>query len=248
MPTDFFIYQFMDRKQLVFSRLKPKMKALGFNRKELQGIAAKIADNLTSADDASDEGLNAEIDEKIDAVIPFLQVSQSYANRLLEDARRKNDDDEPDDDDDDDDNPSGKRKPGSKNTKDDKDKNKGGDTTPEWAASLLKTVETLTNEVSTLKGEKVASTRKAKLEALLKDAGSYGKRTLKNFDRMTFETDDDFDEFFSEVEEDLKAYNQELADKGLENLNTPPATGGKGVGKEDEPMSDKEIEDLANSY
>lgn len=245
MPTDFFIYQFMDRKQLVFSRLKPKMKALGFNRKELQGIAAKIADNLTSADDASDEDLNAEIDEKIDAVIPFLQVSQSYANRLLEDERKKNDDDEPDDDDDDY-KPSGRRKPGSKNTKDDKDKN--DDNTPEWAASLLKTVETLTNEITTLKGEKVASTRKAKLEELLKDAGSYGKRTLKNFDRMKFETDDEFDEFYSDVEEDLKAFNQELADKGLENLNNPPATGNKGGGKEDEPMSDKEIEDLANSF
>lgn len=191
--------------------------------------------------------VNAEIEEKIDAVLPYLQVSQSYANRLVEDARRKNDDDEPDDDDDDNEpTQKGKRQTGSKNTKDDKDKN--DDKTPEWAASLLKTVETLTNEITTLKGEKVTSTRKAKLEALLKDSGSYGKRTLKNFDRMKFETDDEFDEFYSDVEEDLKAYNQELADKGLENLNNPPVTGGKGGGKEDEPMSDKEIEDLANSY
>lgn len=224
--------------------LKPKVRQFGFNKKELQGIAAKIADNLTSADDASDEDVNAEIEEKIDAVIPYLQVSQSYANRLVEDARKQNDDDEPGDNDDD--KSSGKRKSGSKNTKDDKDKD--DDKTPEWAASLLKTVESLTNEITTLKGEKVASTRRARLEELLKDAGSYGKRTLKNFDRMKFETDDEFDEFFSDVEQDLKDYTQELADKGLENLNTPPAAGGKGGGKEDEPMSDKEIEDLANSY
>lgn len=64
------------------------------------GIAAKIADNLTSAEDALDEEVNAEIEERIDAVLPFLQVSQSYANRLAEDARRKNDDDETDDEDD----------------------------------------------------------------------------------------------------------------------------------------------------
>lgn len=236
----------MDRKQKVLLMLKPKVKQFGFNKKELQGIAAKIADNLTSADDASDEDVNAEIEEKIDAVIPYLQVSQSYANRLVEDARKQNDDDEPDDNDDD--KPSGKRKSGSKNTKDDKDKDKDDDKTPEWAASLLKTVESLTNEITTLKGEKVASTRRARLEELLKDAGSYGKRTLKNFDRMKFETDDEFDEFFSDVEQDLKDYTQELADKGLENLNTPPAAGGKGGVKEDEPMSDKEIEDLANSY
>lgn len=234
----------MDRKQKVLLMLKPKVRQFGFNKKELQGIAAKIADNLTSADDASDEDVNAEIEEKIDAVIPYLQVSQSYANRLVEDARKQNDDDEPGDNDDD--KSSGKRKSGSKNTKDDKDKD--DDKTPEWAASLLKTVESLTNEITTLKGEKVASTRRARLEELLKDAGSYGKRTLKNFDRMKFETDDEFDEFFSDVEQDLKDYTQELADKGLENLNTPPAAGGKGGGKEDEPMSDKEIEDLANSY
>jgi hypothetical protein len=234
----------MDRKQKVLFMLKPKVKQFGLNKKELQGIAAIIADNLTSADDASDEDVNAEIEEKIDAVLPYLQVSQSYANRLVEDARKKNDDDEPGDDD----NPSGERKPGSKNTKDDKDKNKDSDTAPEWATSLLKTVETLTSEITTLKGEKVASARKSKLEALLKDAGSYGKRTLKSFDRMKFETDEDFDEFFSDVEEDLKAYNQELADKGLENLNNPPAIESKGIGKKDEPMSDKEIEDLANSF
>ena len=236
----------MDRKQEVLLMLKPKVKQFGFNKKELQGIAAKIADNLTSADDASDEDVNAEIEEKIDAVLPYLQVSQSYANRLVEDARRKNDDDETDDDDDAEPTPKGKRQPGSKSTKNNKDENND---TPEWANALLKTVETLTGEIATLKGEKVATTRKSKLGALLKDSGSYGSRILKSFDRMKFETDEEFEEFYSEVEEDLKAYNQELADQGLATLGNPPATGGnKGAGKEDEPFSDKEIEELAGSF
>ena len=237
----------MDRKQKVLLILKPKVKQFGFNKKELQGIAAKIADNLVSADDASDEDVNAEIEEKIDAVLPYLQVSQSYANRLVEEVRKQNDDDEPDDDDDDN-KPSGKRKPGSKNAKNNKDDD---DDAPAWAkglAELADVVKSLKVELTTLKGEKVATSRKSKLADLLKDSGSYGSRILKSFDRMKFETDEEFDDFYSEVEEDLKAYNQELADKGLENLNNPPAAGGKGVGKEDEPMSDKEIEDLANSY
>ena len=42
------------------------------------GIAARIADNLTSTDDASDEDVNAEIEAAIDAVLPYLQVSQSF--------------------------------------------------------------------------------------------------------------------------------------------------------------------------
>lgn len=228
-------------------KLKPKVKAFGFNRKELQGIAAKIADNLTSADDASDEDVNAEIEEKIDAVLPYLQVGQSYANRLVEDARKKNDDDEPDDDDDDDEPiQKGKRQPGSKSNKTNKDEK---DDAPSWAKGLVESVETLRGEIATLKSEKVATSRKSKLAELLKDSGSYGNRILKIFDRMKFETDEEFEDFYSEVEEDLKAYNQERADAGLATLGNPPAAGsGKGAGKEDEPFSDKDIEDMANSF
>ena len=237
----------MDRKQKVLLMLKPKVRQFGFNKKELQGIAAKIADNLTSAEDASDEDINAEIEEKIDAVLPYLQVSQSYANRLVEDARRKNDDDETDEDDDDNGSQSNaKRQPGSKFNKNDKEEN---DNAPAWAKGLVETVETLRGEIATLKGEKVTTSRKSKLAELLKDSGSYGSRILKSFDRMKFETDDEFDAFYSEVEEDLKAYNQERADQGLAALGNPPAAGrGKGTGEEDEPMSDSEIEDLAKSF
>lgn len=237
----------MDRKQKVLFMLKPKVKQFGFNKKELQGIAAKIADNLTSADDASDEDVNAEIEEKIDAVLPYLQVSQSYANRLVEDARKKNDDDEPGDDDDDDEPTQRvKRHTGSKSNKTNKEEN---DDAPAWAKGIVETVETLRGEIAMLKGEKVTTTRKDKLTELLKDSGSYGNRILKSFDRMKFETDEEFDDFYSEVEEDLKAYNQERADAGLATLGNPPAAGGgKGVKKEDEVISDAEVEAIANSF
>lgn len=79
----------MDRKQQVLLKLKPKVKAFGFNKKEVMGIAARIADNLTSTDDASDEDVNAEIEAAIDAVLPYLQVSQSFANRVIEENRKK---------------------------------------------------------------------------------------------------------------------------------------------------------------
>ena len=78
----------MDRKQQVFVKLKLKAKALGFNSKELKGIAAKIADNLESQEDASEEDVNAEIDEKIEAVLPYLTFGQSQANRLLDEWKK----------------------------------------------------------------------------------------------------------------------------------------------------------------
>ena len=228
----------MDRKQQVLLRLKPKVKAFGFNKKELMSVAAKIADNLTSTDDASDEDVNAEIDTAIDAVLPYLQVSQSFANRVIEENRKKNDDDETDDDDDDESSTSTNRQPGS-NKKNPQNKGKNDDA-PEWAKGLVQTVQILNDEIAALKGEKVTTTRREKLESLLKDAGTFGTRTLKSFNKMKFENDEEFEEFYSEVEEDLKSYNQERADAGLSSLGNPPGAGSKKQEK-NEVLTDEEV-------
>lgn len=228
----------MDRKQQVLLRLKPKVKAFGFNKKELMSVAAKIADNLTPTDDASDEDVNAEIDTAIDAVLPYLQVSQSFANRVIEENRKKNDDDETDDDDDDESSNSTNRQPGSNKKK---PQNKGkNDDAPEWAKGLVQTVQILNDEIAALKGEKVTTTRREKLESLLKDAGTFGTRTLKSFNKMKFENDEEFEEFYSEVEEDLKSYNQERADAGLSSLGNPPGAGSKKQEK-NEVLTDEEV-------
>lgn len=233
----------MDRKQQVMSRLKPKVKAFGFNKKEMMSVAAKIADNLTSADDASDEDVNAEIETAIDAVLPYLQVSQSFANRVIEENRKKNDDDD-ETDDDDDDKPSNpkNRQPGS-NKKNTQSKGKEQDDEPSWFKSFREQQEA---RFAALEGEKIANSRKSKLESLLKDTGTFGSRTLKSFQKMKFENDDEFDEFYSEVEEDLKAYNQERANEGLSALGVPPGTEkSKHEREENEVLSDEDIKELA---
>lgn len=235
----------MDRKQQVLLRLKPKVKAFGFNKKELMSVAAKIADNLTSVDDASNEDVNAEIDTAIDAVLPYLQVSQSFANRVIEENRKKNDDDDETDVDDDDSSNTQNRQSGS-NKKNPQNKGKNDDT-PEWAKGLVQTVQTLNDEIVALKGEKVTTNRRDKLESLLKDAGTFGTRILKSFNKMKFENDEEFEEFYSEVQEDLKSYNQERADTGLSSLGDPPGAGSKNKEK-NEVISDAELDALANSF
>lgn len=231
----------MDRKQQVFVKLKLKAKALGFNSSELKGIAAKIADNLTSADDASDEDVNAEIDKEIDSALRYLPFGQSQANRLLDEWKKNHpetDDDDNDDDDDDGASNNQRRQAGS-NTKNPKNRGKNDDA-PEWAKGLVQTVQTLNDEIAALKGEKVTTTRKEKLESLLKDAGTFGTRTLKSFNKMKFENDEEFEEFYSEVEEDLKSYNQERADAGLSSLGNPPGAGSKKQ-EENEVLTDEEV-------
>lgn len=233
----------MNRQQQVFVRLKLKAKALGFNAKELKGIAAKIADNLKSAEDASEEDVNAEIDEQIEAVLPYLTFGQSQANRLLDEWKKKHPEAELDDELDDnipDDTP----KPAS-NKKNSKNKGNEQDEEPAWFKSFREQQEA---RFAALEGEKVSNLRKAKLEALLKDSGTFGSRTLKSFSKMSFESDDDFEEFYSDVEEDLKNYNQERADAGLATLSSPPAAGSKGSGNQDEVLTDKEVEDLVNTF
>lgn len=232
----------MNRQQQVLVRLKLKAKALGFNVKELKGIAAKIADNLELADDASDEDANAEIDKAIDAVLPYLSFGQSQANRLLDEWKKNHPGTDDDDDVNDDDDISNKnnRQAGSKN-KNSQNKGNKNDDEPAWFKAFREQQEA---RFAALEGEKTASSRKAKLEALLKDSGTFGTRTLKSFAKMKFENDDEFDEFYSEVEEDLKSYNQERADAGLSTLGNPPAAGG-GKSKEDEVLTDEEIKALA---
>ena len=234
----------MDKKQLVFAKLKLKAKALGFNVKELKGIAAKIADNLTSKEDASEEDVNAEIEEKIDAVLPYLTFGQSQANRLLEEWKKNHPEDDDDDDNEDgDEGNEPKNQNRNKSSKNQKDKNK--DDAPALAKGIMQNLEQLNRKIAALESEKTSNGRRAKLEALLKDTGTFGSITLKSFSKMKFENEDEFEEFMSEVKSDLQAYNQERADAGLSKLGTPPSTGGgKPKPKEEEPFTDEEIDKI----
>ena len=84
---------------------------------------------------------------------------------------------------------------------------------------------------------------------MLKDTGVFGKNVLKNFDRMSFENESEFDDFYDGVTEDLSALNQERANAGLAKLGASSAqTVHKD--KEDKPevLSDKDIEELAETF
>lgn len=228
------------RKQIVMSLLKPKVKAFGFNRKELEGIAERISDNLTSEEDASEEDVKAEIETAIKNILPYLEFGQSFANRVINDHRNGNEDD----DDNDDDDAQVRSKPSKSSSKSPKPKEEKSDDTPAWAKSLIQSNEDLKKEIANIKGEKVTDLRKSKLEALLKDSGTFGSRTLKSFAKMKFEDDEDFEEFYSEVEADLKSFNQERANAGLGKMS-PPSSGNSKQKEQKDELSDDEIKAIA---
>lgn len=227
------------KTKLVFNVLKLKSKALGFNKDELEGIAADVANNFELDEEASDEDVNAEIEKQIDAVLPFLKIAQKSAQRTIQNFKDSQDldDDEVDDDDDD---LAGNKKPIRKQKKEKEEQ------VPGWAQALITQNKALQTEILGLKSEHENDGRRSKLKALLKDKGTFGKTVLKNFDKMKFENESEFDDFYDGVVEDLAAIDQERANEGLGKLGAPAAQR-KPKKDEVEVIKGDEIDELAET-
>lgn len=231
----------MKRKtKLVLNVLKLKSKALGFSKDELEGIAADVANNLELDEEASDEDVNAEIEKQVNAVLPYLKIAQKTAQRTIQSFKdSKNlEDDEVDDPDDD---PAGNKKPIRKQKKE-----KEEEQVPAWAQALITQNKALQTEILGLKSERESDGRRSKLKALLKDKGTFGKTVLKNFDKMKFENESEFDDFYDGVVEDLAAIDQERANEGLGKLGAPAAQR-KPKEEEVEVIKENEIDELAET-
>lgn len=222
----------------VLVKLKPKVASLGFSRLELEGVAARIDGNLK--EDATEE----DIDAAIDAVLPYLELAQSSANRIINKAKEDS---------------------GNKPTATDESKTtekpatKDGNEGKESAGAnplngnddLQKTIENamkaaiapFAQRLEAIEGEKVTTSRLSKIQEIAKKAGgTYEKTLLKNFGRMTFASEDDFTSYLDEVEADVDAYVQENSNNGLSN--SPKPKGGAAGGKETiDPMLKERIND-----
>lgn len=210
---------------------------MGFSREELEGIAADVANNLELDEEASDEDVNAEIEKQVNAVLPYLKIAQKTAQRTIQSFKDSQDldDDEVDDDDDD---PAGNKKPIRKQKKEKEEQ------VPAWAQALITQNKALQTEILGLKSERENDGRRSKLKALLKDKGTFGKTVLKNFDKMKFENESEFDDFYDGVVEDLAAIDQERANEGLGKLGAPAAQR-KPKKEEVEVIKGDEIDELA---
>ena len=212
---------------------------MGFSREELEGIAADVANNLELDEEASDEDVNAEIEKQVNAVLPYLKIAQKTAQRTIQSFKDSQDldDDEVDDDDDD---PAGNKKPIRKQKKEKEEQ------VPAWAQALITQNKALQTEILGLKSERENDGRRSKLKALLKDKGTFGKTVLKNFDKMKFENESEFDDFYDGVVEDLAAIDQERANEGLGKLGAPAAQ--RNPKKEEvEVIKGDEIDELAKT-
>ncbi|MCJ7820954.1 MAG: hypothetical protein MUP53_07100, partial [Bacteroidales bacterium] len=67
----------------VIQSLKPKAIALGFSKEELEIVANQI--KATLPENATDE----QIDAAVEAAIPYLKVSQTAVNRIVNASKEK---------------------------------------------------------------------------------------------------------------------------------------------------------------
>lgn len=240
-----------ERQRKVFTLLRTKTKALGLNRKELESLALKIDKNLQLEEDASDEDVNAAIDEAIGAVLPFLEVSQSVAQRSIQTAlqRRQAQQDEDDDDEDDDPDDDGQGDgEGDRNNrqrgKGKKNRNPKHNSEDSELMKLIKeqseAIKSLKGQIETMQGDSVHDSRRTKLKKLVENTGTFGKSVLKQFDLMTFKDDDAFDDYLDDVQNDLDELNQERANAGLKKLGEVPA------GKRNKSPEDKSVDVLSD--
>lgn len=237
------------KKVLEALKTNRDIKALGFSRKELKGVAANVANKLQLKDDATDEEVSEGISDAIDDVLPLLQLTQSAADRQVSEYKNAHpapdDDDVPDDEPDDDDDPA-RRSPSRKGKKGKKDSDDDDSATLTAIKQLTKAVATLQGDVTALKSGNTTSSRTAKVRELLKDTGKFGERRLKSFSHMKFENEEEFEDYLDELKEDIEEENKERLEKGLEKLGRIPAPDTKPQPKdEDKLMSDDEVKELA---
>ena len=231
------------RKVLEMLKTNKDIKALGFSRRELKGIAANVADKLKLEEDATDEDVSEAISSAIDDVLPLLKLTQSAVDRQVQDYKRSIE--EYDDDDDDDKEPN-RRSPSQKNPKSKKDSDDADSATLAALKELTKVVTALQGDVNTLKSGNTTNNRRLKVEKILSDTGKFGERQLKAFSRMSFKDEEEFEEYLEDLKEDIEAENQERADRGLGKLGNIPSPDKNHINKkEDELMSDEDVKKLA---
>lgn len=94
-----------------------------------------------------------------------------------------------------------------------------GDDMPEWAKAMLenqnKQIEMLTSKLDNMDKEKVANSRKALFTESIKALTDKQKAMYeKNFQRMSFESDDDFNSFMDDHKKDIEEVIKENTAKG----------------------------------
>ena len=120
-----------------------------------------------------------------------------------------------------------------------------GDLESRISAAVAAALKPVTDELNDLKGEKIANTRKLQLTAILEKAPAhFRERYEKDFTRLTFKDDADYDNWLADVKADTDKLADDEATKGA--VFGRPVGGTGGVSK-DKP-SDAELDAVVGTF
>lgn len=217
----------MSIKRTALDKLKTKFE--GIDEKVLSRIALKIAKTAKT-----DEDVAAEVDE-----LTLMDIINSYTDSRVNDAQDKavkrykqekgiKDSEDGDGTQEGDGDGTGKGDGKEGNDGKGSDGKEGKDDTPAYIKALMKSVETLAQEVTSLKAGKTADARREALDKVLKDASERDRKFYeKNYSRMKFESDEDFSEWLDGVTDDIKDGADGNGDAGGNGTQTQHATSGQ---------------------
>lgn len=221
-----------------------KKKFTGVKVQILERMAKKMAKTVKNEDDVQTAVDGVDVQQLIDsesdrraneardtAISGYEQKHHLKDGKPIQDPDTDDDDDDTDDDDDSDDDittTDGSKGSGKKGNRNGKKQSR----TEKMLAQLLKNQQTLTEELTQMKQEKLGNTRRNRFEELLKDAPEKVKtRYMRDFDRLTFKDDADYDSWLEGITPDIES---DITDaKAAGGVTTPPK-GGKQTRKEGE--------------
>lgn len=202
----------------VLARLLVKYQNKGFSAKTINAVADIVEVGVTE---------ETQVDAAVDGAEPYLNVIQKEVDvrvekeklKLKQEAEEGNEGQE-----------GSEQGGGAQGNAANQNANGGDDKVPAWAKPMMTAFQTLLTDVNGMKSGNVAKTRREQFEAKLKDVPETLKtKALKDFDRMKFDTDEEFTTFLTETETDFKPIIQENLNLGLGQqhrpLNAQPATG-----------------------
>lgn len=227
-----------------------EVTALGFSRKELEAAASLIEGGLTLAETDTDEDTTAKVEAAVRAQLPMFRFIQSVSDRKQQQSRaqeRKQQQQQeaqtP---------PTGGHEPQTAAPKAEPQQQQQQQGISPEIRALTDMVKRLTDEVGSLRQEKVADTRRERFARTLAesgiaaDTGAYQRR-MRGFSRMRFTDDDDFTQFLDEEAEGIKAEAQEIANGRLAAAQQPKQPKQEAAGKP-KVMSDAEIDEMAKMF
>ncbi|HEY1055017.1 MAG TPA: hypothetical protein VGE24_07775 [Emticicia sp.] len=173
---------------------------MGFKDDTFDAVATHLDGTVTE---------ESEIDTAVEGVETLLKAFQGHTDKRVADAVKAKTDDKKDD------------KKDEKGA-DKKDEPKSEDV-PEWAKGLIDTNKALLAKVEALESGKTTDTRKTELEALLKDTPeTFRNMKLKDFGRMAFKDDDEFNAYKTELSEGLEGMKDIFVGQQSSDSRIPP--------------------------